>query len=45
MDTDAHHGFDPRELPGTFQRGPMKLEVSTRFQFGLNHLFVFRRDG
>jgi 2-polyprenyl-3-methyl-5-hydroxy-6-metoxy-1,4-benzoquinol methylase len=45
MDTDAHHGFDPREVPGAFQRGPMELEVSARFQLGLNHLFVFRRNG
>jgi 2-polyprenyl-3-methyl-5-hydroxy-6-metoxy-1,4-benzoquinol methylase len=43
MDTDAHHGFDPREVPGVFRRGPMELEVSARFQLGLNHLFVFRR--
>jgi 2-polyprenyl-3-methyl-5-hydroxy-6-metoxy-1,4-benzoquinol methylase len=45
MDTDAHHGFNPREVPRVFQRGPMELEVSSRFQLGLNHLFVFRRYG
>ena len=43
MDADAHHGFDPRTVPQLFQNGLMQLEVSSRFQFGLNHLFVFRR--
>ena len=45
MDTDAHHGFDPRDVRGVFQGGPMEVEVSARFQLGLNHLFVFRRGG
>jgi 2-polyprenyl-3-methyl-5-hydroxy-6-metoxy-1,4-benzoquinol methylase len=45
MDADAHHGFDPRAVPSVFGSGPMELEVSSRFQLGLNHLFVFRRDG
>jgi 2-polyprenyl-3-methyl-5-hydroxy-6-metoxy-1,4-benzoquinol methylase len=43
MDADAHHGFDPRDVPKVFESGPMELEVSARFQLGLNHLFVFRR--
>jgi 2-polyprenyl-3-methyl-5-hydroxy-6-metoxy-1,4-benzoquinol methylase len=45
MDADAHHGFDPREVPGVFRSGPMELVVSARFQLGLNHLFVFCRGG
>lgn len=43
MDTEAHHGFDPRDVPRLFGAGPMELEVASRFQLGLNHLFVFRR--
>ncbi|MGH9227199.1 MAG: class I SAM-dependent methyltransferase [Acidimicrobiales bacterium] len=43
MDADAHHGFDPREVPRVFENGLMHIEVSSRFQLGLNHLFVFRR--
>jgi 2-polyprenyl-3-methyl-5-hydroxy-6-metoxy-1,4-benzoquinol methylase len=43
IDADAHHGFDPRDVPRIFGTGPMELEVSSRFQLGLNHLFVLRR--
>ena len=43
MDADAHHGFDPRDVPGVFENGLLQLEVRSRFQFGLNQLFVFRR--
>lgn len=42
MDAEAHHGFDPGDVPRTFEAGPMVLEVRSRFQLGLNHLFVFR---
>jgi 2-polyprenyl-3-methyl-5-hydroxy-6-metoxy-1,4-benzoquinol methylase len=45
MDAHAHHGFEARDLPKIFDGGPMELEVSSRFQLGLNHLFVFRRRG
>lgn len=43
MDAEAHHGFDPRDVRRLFETGSMELEVSSRFQLGLNHLFVFRR--
>jgi 2-polyprenyl-3-methyl-5-hydroxy-6-metoxy-1,4-benzoquinol methylase len=43
MDADSHHGFDPRDVRRVFENNLMRLEVSSRFQLGLNHLFVFRR--
>jgi 2-polyprenyl-3-methyl-5-hydroxy-6-metoxy-1,4-benzoquinol methylase len=43
MDAESHHGFDPRDVCRVFESGPMELEVRSRFQLGLNHLFVFRR--
>jgi 2-polyprenyl-3-methyl-5-hydroxy-6-metoxy-1,4-benzoquinol methylase len=44
MDAHEHHGFDPATVPGTFGMPQMTLEHRSRFQLGLNHLFVFRRD-
>ena len=43
MDTANHHGFDPRVVPQGFLVPPMRLLKASRFEFGLNHLFVFER--
>jgi 2-polyprenyl-3-methyl-5-hydroxy-6-metoxy-1,4-benzoquinol methylase len=43
MEAHEHHGFDPGTVPAIFGGGPLALEARTRFQLGLNHLFVFRR--
>jgi len=44
MEAHEHYGFDPRTVPDIFGTGPLALEKRTRFQLGLNHLFVFRKD-
>lgn len=44
MSLEEHHGFDPRETPRIFEGGGLKLERWSRFQLGLNHLFVFRKQ-
>ena len=44
MEAHEHYGFDPRTVPDIFGTGPLALEKRARFQLGLNHLFVFRRD-
>ena len=43
MDTVHHHGFNPRIVPQEFSIPPMRLLKASRFEFGLNHLFVFER--
>jgi SAM-dependent methyltransferase len=42
MSLDEHHGFDPGATAGVFGQCGFTLEFSRKFQFGLNHLFVFR---
>ncbi len=44
MDAANHHGFDPRVVPHEFLIPPMRLLKASRFEFGLNHLFVFERS-
>lgn len=44
MEVHEHYGFDPRTVPEIFAVGPMQLETRTRFQLGLNHLFVFHKS-
>jgi len=42
MDAHHHHGFTPDDVPAIFG-GRLKLIHRSRFQLGLNNLFVFRR--
>jgi 2-polyprenyl-3-methyl-5-hydroxy-6-metoxy-1,4-benzoquinol methylase len=37
-----HHGFDPTQLPELFAASGLVIEHASRFQLGLNNLFVFR---
>ncbi len=43
MSLDEHYGFEPAQVPALFANSGFELEASRTFQFGLNHLFVFRR--
>jgi SAM-dependent methyltransferase len=43
MDTESHHGFDPRVIPEELSTSAMRLVRASRFELGLNHLFVFER--
>jgi hypothetical protein len=37
-------GFDPDQVPEEFGMQPMRLVRASRFELGLNHLFVFDRS-
>jgi SAM-dependent methyltransferase len=43
MSLEEHHGFDPSATPAVFARHGFDLEHRSRFQLGLNFLFVFRK--
>jgi 2-polyprenyl-3-methyl-5-hydroxy-6-metoxy-1,4-benzoquinol methylase len=43
MEAHEHYGFDPRTVPEIFGSDALELEKRSRFQLGLNHLFVFRK--
>jgi 2-polyprenyl-3-methyl-5-hydroxy-6-metoxy-1,4-benzoquinol methylase len=43
MHEEQHHGFDPNHAIAMFERAGLVLEHHTRFELGLNHLFVFRK--
>lgn len=43
MDTDQHHGFDPRQTIKLMVDAGLTLLARERFQLGLNSLFVFER--
>lgn len=43
MDTENHHGFDPRVIPNELSTSAMRLVKASRFEMGLNHLYVFER--
>jgi hypothetical protein len=43
MRDDQHYGFDPHKAINTFQNAGLVLERHSRFQLGLNNLFVFRK--
>ncbi len=41
MELDEHYGFSPREVPAIFEKAGLPLRHHSRFELGLNHLFVF----
>jgi 2-polyprenyl-3-methyl-5-hydroxy-6-metoxy-1,4-benzoquinol methylase len=43
MSLEQHHGFDPAGTVPLFERAGLVLERRSRFQLGLNNLFVFRK--
>ncbi len=43
MSLEQHHGFKPQETEPLFLTNGFGLEHQTRFQLGLNYLFVFNR--
>ena len=43
MSLEQHHGFDPTDTAPLFERAGLVLERHSRFQLGLNNLFVFRK--
>ena len=43
MSDHQHYGFNPLHAIAAFQGAGFKLERHSRFQFGLNNLFVFRK--
>ena len=43
METEAHHGFDPRSTAPVFEGAGFRTHVARRFQLGLNFLYVFER--
>jgi SAM-dependent methyltransferase len=44
MSLEEHHGFDPTTTPEIFAQHGFELEHVSRFQLGLNYLFVFRKS-
>lgn len=40
---EEHYGYDATQTPAVFLAAQHELELHRRFEFGLNHLFVFRR--
>jgi SAM-dependent methyltransferase len=43
MEAGQHHGFQIAEVEPLFSGVGLALDVHEKFQFGLNHLFVFRK--
>jgi len=43
MSIEQHHGFSPESVPTLFNASGFGLEHWSRFQFGLNNLFVFQK--
>ena len=43
MALEQHYGFQPEGTPGIFEPHGFELVRTSRFELGLNHLFVFRR--
>jgi 2-polyprenyl-3-methyl-5-hydroxy-6-metoxy-1,4-benzoquinol methylase len=43
IEAHEHHGFQPDNVSTIFASDGVALEHHSRFQFGLNNLFVFRR--
>lgn len=44
MSVEEHWGFRPEETPRIFSRGGLRLLEHSRFQLGLNNLFVFEKS-
>ena len=42
MSVEEHHGFVPSSTPALFAIEDFSVHRAKRFQFGLNHLFVFK---
>ena len=45
MSLEQHYGFEPGDTPAIFSGHGISLVEARKFQLGLNHLFVFRKDG
>lgn len=45
METESHHAVTAEDVTSAFTSAGFRVEVSQRFQLGLNHLFVFCLDG
>jgi hypothetical protein len=45
MSLEEHYGFEPRDTRKIFSAPGFRLLHQSRFQAGLNHLFVFERTG
>jgi 2-polyprenyl-3-methyl-5-hydroxy-6-metoxy-1,4-benzoquinol methylase len=43
MSLEEHYGFDARQTPAIFSTPILTLVKFTKFQFGLNNLFVFKK--
>lgn len=43
MDSGAHHGFHPADTLKIFTSKTMRPVHASKFQFGLNNLFVFQK--
>ena len=43
MSLEQHHGFDPADTVPLFVQAGLLLQRHSRFQLGLNNLFVFRK--
>jgi 2-polyprenyl-3-methyl-5-hydroxy-6-metoxy-1,4-benzoquinol methylase len=43
MELDEHYGFAPQEVPALFEDVGLRLLHQSRFELGLNHLFVFEK--
>ncbi len=43
MDAESHHGFDPHIVAEELSTPLMRLLRDSRFEMGLNHLYVFER--
>ena len=42
MHDEEHYGYDVSSTPALFEAAGLRLERHSRFELGLNHLFVFR---